>query len=161
MWHERNQAGFSLLEVLIAVVVLSVGVLGISALQTTSSVFTESAFYRGQAASLATEIVERMRSNVTEAKAGGYNITSLPTLTRNCVGPEKDCAPEDIKNHDLRVWSNRVANLLPSGTATISAGTDNGSDPVDITVTLQWDDSRGRNSPVTETFVFQLKGLNK
>ena len=82
MTHKRNQAGFSLLEVMIAVIVVSVGVLGISALQTTSSVFTESALYRSQAASLATEMVERMRSNVTEAKAGGYNISSLPSHSR-------------------------------------------------------------------------------
>ncbi len=161
MTHKRNQAGFSLLEVMIAVIVVSVGVLGISALQTTSSVFTESALYRSQAASLATEMVERMRSNVTEAKAGGYNISSLPSHSQNCVGPESDCTPEQIRNHDLRVWSNRVTNQLPSGTATISSGPDNGDDPVDITLTLQWDDSRGRNSLVSETFNFQLKGLNK
>ena len=161
MIHKQQQSGFSLLEVMIAVMILSVGVLGIAALQTTSSVMTESSVHRGQAAALATEIVERMRVNLAEAKAGNYDISVLPTLTTNCIGPSKDCSTSELKEHDLRVWSDRVAALLPSGNATISSSADNGSDPVDITVTLQWDDSRGRNAAVSQAFTFKLKGLNK
>lgn len=159
--NRSRQIGFSLLEVMIAVVIMSVGMLGIAALQTTSSVFTESSMHRGQAATLAVEIVERMRVNVTEAKAGNYDISGLPTLTINCIGPSKDCSTSEMKDHDLRVWSGRVAALLPSGDATINSGADNGTDPVDITVTLQWDDSRGRNALVSEAFAFKLEGLFK
>lgn len=161
MKHNQQQAGFSLLEVMIAIVIIGVGVLGIAALQTTSSVMTESSVHRGQAAALATEIVERMRVNLAEAKAGNYDISVLPTLTRNCIGPSRDCSTSELKEHDLRVWSDRVAALLPSGNATISSSADNGIDPVDITVTLQWDDSRGRNAAVSQAFTFKLKGLDK
>jgi len=161
MLRKLRQTGFSLLEVMIAIVILSVGVLGIAALQTTSSVLTESSVHRSQAAALAIEIVERMRVNATEAKAGSYNISVLPTLTRNCTGPSKDCSTAEMKDHDLRVWSGRVTALLPSGTATINSSADNGIDPVDITVTIQWDDSRGRNPAVAEAFTFKLEGLNK
>jgi len=161
MLHKQQQAGFSLLEVMIAVVIIGVGVLGIAALQTTSSVMTESSVHRGQAAALAIEIVERMRVNMTEAKAGNYDISVLPTLTTTCIGPAKDCSTSELKEHDLRVWSDRVAALLPSGSATISTSADNGIDPVDITVTMQWDDSRGRNAAVSQAFTFKLKGLDK
>ena len=161
MMRKLRQTGFSLLEVMIAITILSVGVLGIASLQATSSVLTESSMHRSQAAALAIEIVERMRVNTTEAKAGNYNISVLPTPTTNCNGPSKDCSTAQMKDHDLRVWSQRVVALLPSGGATISSSTDNGIDPVDITVTMQWDDSRGRNPAVEEAFTFKLEGLNK
>jgi len=153
--------GFSLIEVLVATVVLSIGVLGVTALQTTSYVMTESSVHRAQASALAVEIVERMRVNTSEAKAGNYNISALPTLTSDCSHNTSDCNTDQMKDHDLRVWSARVAALLPGGTATISSTVDSGTVPVDITVTMQWDDSRGRDAAVTQAFVFQLEGLNK
>ena len=152
--------GFSLIEVLVANVVLSIGVLGVSVLQTTSNVMTESSMHRAQASALAVEIVERMRVNTSEAKSGNYNISALPTLTSDCSGVV-DCTTGQMKDHDLRVWSARVVDLLPSGTATISSTVDSGTVPVDITVTMQWDDSRGRYAAVTQAFVFHLEGLNK
>jgi len=159
--HRLRHAGFSLLEVMIANVILAIGVLGISALQITSNVMTESSMHRAQAAALAVEIVERMRVNTSEAKAGSYNITTLPTLTSDCSGTSADCTTGQMKDHDLRVWSARVVDLLPSGTATISSTVDSGTVPVDITVTMQWDDSRGRYAAVTQAFVFHLEGLYK
>ena len=161
MVSKMNQNGFSLLEVMIAIVIMSVGMLGIAALQTTSGVLTESSMHRGQAAALTVEIVERMRVNVTEAKAGNYNISTLPTPTENCIGAATNCSKSEMKDHDLRVWGARVESLLPSGGATISSTADNGTDPVDITVTMQWDDSRGRKAAVSEAFTFKLQGLNK
>ena len=153
--------GFSLIEVLVANVVLSIGLLGVSVLQTTSNVMTESSMHRAQASALAVEIVERMRVNTSEAKAGNYNISALPSLTSDCSGPSADCNTDQMKDHDLRVWSARVVDLLPSGTATIISTVDSGTVPVDITVTMQWDDSRGRYAAVTQAFIFQLEGLNK
>ena len=160
MIHILQQTDFALLQLMIVIVTLSLGALGIAALQTTSSVMTESSVHRGQAAALATEIVERMRFNLAEVKAGNYDISVLPTLTTDCIGPSIDCSTSGLKEHDLRVWSDRVAALLPGGNATISSSADNGSDPIDITVTLRWDDSRGRNAAVSQAFTFKLKGLD-
>ncbi|WP_457319849.1 type IV pilus modification protein PilV, partial [Stenotrophomonas sp. P5_B8] len=59
----RGQAGFTLLEVLIAIVVLAFGLLGFAMLQTTSVRFVQSANYRTQATNLAYDLTELMRSN--------------------------------------------------------------------------------------------------
>lgn len=162
----RLQRGFSLLEVLIAVLVVGVGVLGITALQVTSNVYNESSMHRGQAAMLAREIIERMRVNVDEAKAGNYDISVLPTYTTDCTGAATDCTHQGIMEHDLRLWSARVVALLPSGTATISTA-DPTVDPVIITVTLSWAVRRSAGKltassdtrTVTQAFTFELHGL--
>ncbi|HAI47282.1 MAG TPA: type IV pilus modification protein PilV [Stenotrophomonas sp.] len=63
----RQQGGFTLLEVLIAVVVLAFGLLGFALLQTTSVRFVQSANYRTQATNLAYDMTEQMRSNRFQA----------------------------------------------------------------------------------------------
>ena len=147
--HRQHHGGFSLLEVLLAVVVMAIGVLGIAALQITTSLYTESSLHRSQASMLAREVVERMRVNVDEAKAGNYDITTLPSLTSSCKGASASCSASQIKDYDLQVWGTRVAAMLPSGDAIIATTADNGTDPVDVTITLQWDESRGQRATVS------------
>jgi type IV pilus assembly protein PilV len=160
-----DQRGFSLLEVLIAVLIIGVGLLGIAALQVTTNVYNESSLHRGQAAMLAREIVERIRVNADEAKAGSYDINALPTLVTDCTGAAKDCTPVQMKEHDLRLWSARVVSLLPSGDASIA--TDTSVDPVTIAVTLDWAERRSAgmldDAPTTnqQVFTFQLYGMVK
>ena len=160
---KRNQKGFSLIEVLISVLVISVGVLGIVALQVTSTVYAESSIHRGQASMLAREIVERMRVNTDESLAGNYDINTLPALTRVCTGAATDCSPSQIREHDLRSWSARVAALLPGSDASIV--TDTSVDPVSVVVTLSWTSRRsagvisGASMAKQQTFTFQLHGL--
>lgn len=155
-----TQKGFSLLEVLIATVVLAIGLVGIASLQLTSSVRTESSLHRGHAAELAREIFERMRVNYVEAKAGNYDIVTLPVITLNCEGATTNCTPEQMRDHDLRVWSARVAGLLPGSDASITTSPDDGENPVTIGIAMQWDQSRGEHAAVSETFVFKLMGLS-
>jgi type IV pilus assembly protein PilV len=157
--RRRSQSGFSLLEVLIALVVLAIGLLGIASLQITSSQYSESGLHRSQASALARELFERMRVNPVEAKAGQYDIATLPSLVTNCESAEAECTPAQLREHDLRVWSGRVATLLPGADAAITTSEDNGEDPVDITITLQWDNSRGQRAAVVQSFSFQLMGL--
>ncbi len=157
--HANKQDGYSLLEAVIAVVIISIGVIGIAGLQLTTNVYAESSLHRSQAAALAREMVERMRLNPDEAKAGGYDFNTLPTQTRKCKGSSKNCTVSQLRQHDQRVWAERVDELLPSGDASIATGADNGTDPVQIVITLQWDETRGQQSVVSQAFTFELYGL--
>lgn len=65
----RGQAGFSLVEVLIALLVLAVGLLGLALTQTMSLRYTKSAEQRTKAVTLANSILDSMRSNRTELAA--------------------------------------------------------------------------------------------
>ncbi len=156
-----RESGFSMIETLIAVIVVAIGLLGIAGLQLTSNAHSEASLQRSHAATLARELFERMRLNYDEAKAGNYDISALPSIDTNCRGDTTDCTGTQLMEHDLRVWSRGVNKNLPNGTAVVTTGADNGQDPVDITITITWDQSRGQRSPVTETFNFKLMGLEK
>jgi len=165
----RHEYGFSLLEVLISVIILAVGLIGIAALQITTSVYSESSLHRGQASMLAREIIERMRVNLDQAKTGGYDISALPSLTQDCSGTAADCTPAEMGAHDLRVWSARLAGLLPSGDAVIATNppADPAVDPAVISVAISWNERRSRGLTVatdedlrtTQTFQFELFGV--
>ncbi len=156
-----TNGGFSLLEVLIATVLMSIGLIGVASLQLTSSVYTESGLHRSHASTLAQEVFERMRINYREAKAGSYDIATLPTGTSSCGGTGADCTPSQLKDHDLLAWASRVNALLPGADAWIITGPDDGENPVDIAITLVWSQNRGASPANTETFNFQLMGYDQ
>ncbi|MBT8064712.1 MAG: type IV pilus modification protein PilV [Xanthomonadales bacterium] len=156
-----KNGGFSLLEVLIATVLMAVGLIGVASLQLTSSVFTESGLHRSHASTLAQEIFERMHVNHREAKAGSYDIATLPTGTASCGGSGADCTPLQLKDHDLLAWSARVNALLPGADAWIVTGADDDENPVDIAITLVWSQNRGTSPANTETFNFKLMGFDQ
>ena len=122
--------GFTLLEVLVALIVLSIGLLGLSGLQTTGLRGNHSALLRSEATMLANDILDRMRANRTEAlkETGGYNIAfGDPTPTGTPCSA--NCLPAQVANADLFQWRSYVERLpgpgqgqvdVTSGVATIS-----------------------------------------
>ncbi|MGP0172026.1 type IV pilus modification protein PilV [Pseudomonas sp. NCHU5208] len=125
----RAQAGATLIEVLVAIVVLSIGLLGLAGLQATSIQANQSAYYRSQASILAADITDRMRANRKAAQAGDYNLSSL-TNTYTTTTTRKD--------KDLSEWISLVTKL-PSGKARIERDNSTGL----VTITINWDESRG------------------
>lgn len=127
--HAKHSRGLTLIEVLVAVLVLSIGLLGMGALISVGIKNNQSAYFRTQATVLAYDILDRMRANRNAAQAGGYNVA---------VGA--GAAGAGQANTDLTEWKNALA-LLPGGDGGIACnavGT--------CTVTVQWDDSLGVNS---------------
>lgn len=122
--RDRGEKGFSLLEVLIALVILAVGVLGLAALQTTGLRFTHDAYVRSQATVIVYDVVERMRNNVDNANA--YIAAADPAGT--C-----DVTAGGITN-DLNCFFETLAAQLPGGTGSIAADPGN-ADGYLITVT--------------------------
>ena len=115
------------MEVLVASVVLSIGLLGLAGLQASGLRVGQSSIHRGQAAQLAYDIVERMRVNAASAESYGLEL--------NDAAPEGD----SVAARDLRDWRIRL-RLLPAGTGSIDV---NGRQ---VTVVVQWDDARGAGS---------------
>ena len=99
---KRPLAGFTLLEVLISVLVLSVGLLGLAGLQATGLKTNHSAYMRSQAVSYGYDILDRMRANRLSALSGTYNIAM------GAGAP----AGTSIAQTDLREWKNLIAGHL-------------------------------------------------
>jgi len=118
------QAGVSLIEVLVAVVLLSIGLLGLAGLQASGMRVGQSSIHRSQAAQLAQDIIERMRANV--ASAGAYDL-ALGDAAPACAS---------VASCDLRDWRLRLQSL-PAGAGAVTVSGRH------ATVLVQWDDSRG------------------
>lgn len=113
----RAHRGFTLLEVLVALVVLSIGLLGLSGLQTTSLRNNHSAFLRSQATLVATNIMDRMRANRAAATGGDYDINYGSTPTHvSCGG---SCTALQVAQMDVEEWVAYVQRL-PGGQGQVS-----------------------------------------
>ncbi len=127
----RKQAGFTLIEILVTVVILAVGLLGLAGLQATSLKYNSTAYQRSQATSLAYDIIDRMRANAGRARSGYYN--------RNAGFTDPGTAT--LANTDLGQWRQALINTLPAGTGSITL---NGNV---FTIIIQWDDDRDATTP--------------
>ncbi len=140
----HRQRGFSLLEVLVTVVILSIGMLGVAAVLVTVHKANASSYMRQQAVQQAYDILDRMRANRTAALQGGYNIalTTVPGAPSvNCTSAS--CNPTQMANYDLWQWHTDLTNDLPVASASIATsvlGTPPNANTV-VTVTVQWSDT--------------------
>jgi type IV pilus assembly protein PilV len=133
----KFSAGFSILEMLVALLVLSIGLLGVATLQIRGQQFNQVGYLRTQATFLAYDIMDRMRINKDQANNGSYDSSSMPTSTSDC--DTTDCSPADLAIYDLVKWHTLVQETLPEGNATI-VSTDAEPDGVfeEHTITIQW-----------------------
>lgn len=106
----NNQQGMSLIEVLVAILITTVGLLGFAGLQTRALTSTEDAYLRVQAMSLAQELVERARINSINGLAQSYAINNaIYTDPNNWAGSMSPPAKEAMFCN-----RNSVANLSPT-----------------------------------------------
>jgi len=121
----RRQQGFTLIEALIAMLVLSIGMLGIAALYLDSLRASRSALWRTQAVEAVTDMADVIRSNplpLSPANPNGgaaYEIVfgATPSVACNPAGIFTD--PDDAARNDVACWVGRVAAALPGGEVAI------------------------------------------
>jgi type IV pilus assembly protein PilV len=133
-------AGFSIVEVLVALVVLSVGMLGIAALYVESLRAGRSAVYRTQAVNLAADMADRIRSNREQPNAWVLTATANPA-TQGCVAGTVNCDPAELAQDDQARWRAAIQNQLPGDGATTPNGTievDETVVPNQYTITVRW-----------------------
>lgn len=139
--------GFTLVEVLVSLVVLSMGLLGIAKLVLLSSHSNDSAYLRSQATDLAYAMFDDMRGNRAQAMAHAYDvaINTPPAAPGTCVGV--GCAPAALATYDVNSWLARLAAALPSGTGSVVTATSSAPAPVGTmaTITVQWDDAAAQS----------------
>ncbi|MDR3388345.1 MAG: type IV pilus modification protein PilV [Rudaea sp.] len=125
-----SDRGFTLLEVLIALLVFSLGLIGLAGLLTVSVRTNHSAYLRTQAIFLAQGMADRMSANPLGVWGGKYTLNAIvapgssATAAANTAGASTQCttgacAYAAVATRDLQVWQNQLNNFLPNAGAAI------------------------------------------
>ena len=133
----RRAQGFTLVEAMVALVVLAVGMLGIAGLYVTTLRSGGSAIYRMQAVNLAADLADRIRAN----RGAGFSYAGA-AANNNCYGAASvDCGPPQMAANDLLVWQQQLAAILPAGAGVV--GVVGAAAPFTYTITVNWAEAGG------------------
>lgn len=147
MINYKRQHGITLIEVMVSVLVLSVGLLGYVSLQAQSIKSNKSAYYRSQANILAQDISERMRTNRFDVERGLYDIANEAVGTcKNTLSDNQSIAKKDILD-----WKNMLACLISDADTTrVSIQRQHSDLGNTVIIKITWDDSYGEIDSVNE-----------
>jgi len=113
--------GFTLLEALIAIVVFSIGLLGLAGLMVVSVKTNHSAYLRTQATFIAQSMADRMRANSMGVWAKSYDSDAYPTSdTDPCKTKGSSCTYLTLATHDKAAFNAQLQDLLPNASAKIA-----------------------------------------
>ena len=134
----RHQAGLTMVEVLIALLVLGVGVMGLAMMQTLNLRYTQSANHRTQAVNLAGELIDMMRTNRSQLAA--YEFAKVDLSSMDEAKFKTGCQPPAVLNpaNNIARWQCEVRESLGAG-AEVQSEVDIATNIV--TVTVAWDES--------------------
>ncbi|NND00520.1 MAG: type IV pilus modification protein PilV [Gammaproteobacteria bacterium] len=125
------ERGFSLVETLVAIVIMSIGLLGVAGLQATSLRISHDSHLRSQATEFTHDLISRIRAN-----SGADYTVGIPGAAPACIG-DVTCTPAQIRNFDLFTWNNSLQAQFPNAVPTITASAVPG---VDLQITITWYD---------------------
>ncbi len=146
-----KSAGFTLLEVLIALFVLSVGLLGLASLQAQALRYNHNAYLRSVATQQAYDIADRIRANAVGLQNGSYDSITSDPGDPGCI--TSGCTPAQVAAFDAFEWYTALSTLLPSGTGTVAG---NGPDSL-FTVTVTWNELETETGPRSISLVTNFR----
>lgn len=165
MMMRSRTRGFTLYEVLIAVLILAIGILGVTGLQVLSLQQNRSALLRAQALQVGNDVLDRIRAN-PDGTYSGVDFDDAPSGSVNCVGALANCSEDQMATYDIAQWKCSInprdengdvystcatlglaagaANSLPEGQGAISINADGVHE-----VSVRWSDYANPNNPQT------------
>jgi type IV pilus assembly protein PilV len=149
----RRNGGFTLVEAMVALIVLSVGLLGIAALYVETLRANRTSLHRTEAVNLATDIADRMRSNRDLPFSDpGFNGLGFYDCGGACDPAAPPASANAIATADLTDWVTQVQTQLPGGTADVTFTAATATTPAAYVVDIGWDEV-GQTAQAT----FQLR----
>lgn len=119
------QRGIGLIEVMVAVLIFSLGLIGLAGLLVMATGANHTGYLRTQASYLAHNMADRMSANPAGVWAGAYNNNDYPlSVAQDCAA---GCTPAQLAVHDQQVWSRQLDAFLPEPEASIACTGDDGA----------------------------------
>lgn len=146
--NRSRQTGMSLIEILIAIVIIAIALFGTASLQMSAMRMGQGGVFRSHAVFLAQDIAERMEANAPGAIAGSYVVAltgTPPTVDTTCETAA--CPQAALATYDIAQWANTVSTALPQSSWSITqtvAGT-----PSTYTIVVRWIDRRTKTADTT------------
>lgn len=118
--RQPGQRGITLIEILVALLIFSFGLIGIAGLLVMATGANHGAYLRTQVEYLAQNMADRMSANPVGVWNGKYNEASYPiTGTQSCAS---GCTSAELAAHDQQLWSSQLNAFLPNAKASINCG---------------------------------------
>jgi len=163
----RAARGVSMIEVLVAVVIFSLGLLGLALMQLKGAAFTKDSGARSAAVLLARSLADRMQANPKGVSEGDYvwSSSTKPTYT-DC---SSNCTPAQVAANDINAWMTQMAAAMPASASTAAMGQivenkdSSGNPDGTYTITVQWSglgvldsntSTSNSNSSESDSFVY-------
>lgn len=117
-----GQRGVSLIEVMVAVLIFSIGLIGLAGLLVMATRSNHSAYQRTQVVFLAGSMADRMSANPVGVWNGNYNSSSYPVSASSAANNDcsAGCTPDALAKSDQRRWSSQLKTFLPVAAASIN-----------------------------------------
>jgi type IV pilus assembly protein PilV len=133
----HNNNGFSLIEVLAAVIVLGVGLLATAKMQILALQNTQGGYMRAQVSHISYDIIDRMRTNPLAVTNGSYDLAEADDTPGiiNCKGSGANCTAANMAQFDHYWWRTTIDESLPNGTGEITTVDDGIYTTVTINIT--------------------------
>jgi type IV pilus assembly protein PilV len=145
--QSRLERGFSLIEILVSLLLITIALTGVAALLATTHKNSASSYLRTQASLLGNDIAEKIRANRATMLA---NPTAYTTLPSGCTALSGTAT---IFEQDLHQFICLVKSTLPGSDAAISFDSATNI----LTIGVSWDDSRGTSGATRQTFQFETQ----
>lgn len=145
---KSRESGFTMIEVLIAVLIFAIGLLGVAGMQTLALKSTNNSNIRTLVNLHAYEIAERMRANMAGAEDGLYDGISKSTGASDC---RPSCTPQELASWDGDEWLANLQADIPTATASVAY--------VDGTavITIDWTERSIGNDESVQTYELRAR----
>lgn len=132
-----GQHGFSMIEILVTIVVLTFGLLGVAGLLVKGMTVNHGSYLRSLAIQQAYDMADRIRANRTGATAGNYDSVTF-TANQTCTVCTATCTAQTLATFDACHWNRQNESLLPLGQGTVARS----GSSTEYLITVSWDDNK-------------------